>query len=486
MSEPREQVVITRAGNLIGVCPTCEEILKHELTYLHRSFRQVMGETFIDKEWMRLYNIDDKQRLVAPAGLLTRITRLFRDRNIEYRIDDLRSRRIPEPVITNIDVDGLRPGQAETMAAIFTHDMGQIDGATGFGKTWIITQVCRAYPTCNIIICAQQSNVVNSIVDKLSKICPGEVGQIGGGRKIRQDARIIVSTARSLEKAPMERCDIFLYDEVHTAAAPCTSSAIARIRYARMFGFSATTDGRFDGAELRTEALFGPVIVRTTYQDCVEAKTVAPIKVLMIPVPGLDLTTTTRSQVTKKRLCYWQNDARNQIIAAVAHMFPPEMQVLIMADAVEHIYRIGHYLQEYTLVYNTLQPKVERRLRAEGLLRKHPPMTHDRLQMYRRLFEKQKLKKVISSSIWGTGVDFTGLQVLIRADGAGGKIPSTQVPGRLSRLHDGKEYGILVDFTDAFDSWSLRRARSRARIYKSHGWDIHLVESSGGIERWLK
>lgn len=62
--------------------------------------------------------------------------------------------------------------------------------------------------------------------------------------------------------------------------------------------------------------------------------------------------------------------------------------------------------------------------------------------------------------------------MLIRADGAPGKIQSGQIPGRLSRISEGKEKGILVDFVDGFDPWAARRAVLRLQSYRKKGWTI--------------
>lgn len=69
-------------------------------------------------------------------------------------------------------------------------------------------------------------------------------------------------------------------------------------------------------------------------------------------------------------------------------------------------------------------------------------------------------------------VDFAKLAVLIRADGATSEVNSTQIPGRLSRLAEGKEEGILVDFRDEFNAWASRRSEARIRTYRRHGWTI--------------
>lgn len=91
----------------------------------------------------------------------------------------------------------------------------------------------------------------------------------------------------------------------------------------------------------------------------------------------------------------------------------------------------------------------------------------------RQKFESGELKKVISTTTWKEGVDFEQLEYLIRADGATSEVNSTQIPGRLSRLFDGKRNGILIDFRDEFNDWARNRTARRLTTYRGHGWQIH-------------
>lgn len=468
-------VRIERAGNLISVTPPYLEILGPSLTYMCRNFEQSKGQTQITYDRVKLYRVEG-QTLYAPAGLFTRVCKLFSDRGISIEYLDHRKKQLPKPDLSKLAVDGLRDGQEEALAQIFTHSSGQIEAPTAFGKSYLICQICGAYPTCHIVICAREANVVDMLYSRLNRLFPGEVGQLGGNmRGKKRDGRILVSTARSLYKADLDKIDIFIYDEVHTAASPETSKILGRIRNAHMFGLSATVEGRFDNADLCTEALFGPVIYRRTYRESVESKDIVPITVFVIEVRGEPTTLYTRSQPMKKRKSYWQNYERNQLIANVASCFPADWQTMIMCETADHVFRLSQHLPGYDLVYSNISGRTKAQLLRAGLLQGHKPMTPDRMNMLRRMFESQKILKVICTNTWGTGVDFTALRVLIRADGATGEIKNTQIPGRLSRLADGKEQGILVDFADYFDPWAAGRTKSRLAVYREHGWAVRHV-----------
>jgi len=93
----------------------------------------------------------------------------------------------------------------------------------------------------------------------------------------------------------------------------------------------------------------------------------------------------------------------------------------------------------------------------------------------RNEFESGNMKRVIATGIWNTGVDFTHLKWLIRADGMTSDILSIQTPGRLSRTDDGKSHGTLIDFFDTFDDSLSRRSMTRMRRYRKNGWPIEEI-----------
>jgi superfamily II DNA or RNA helicase len=102
---------------------------------------------------------------------------------------------------------------------------------------------------------------------------------------------------------------------------------------------------------------------------------------------------------------------------------------------------------------------------------KHPITAAERGK-YKDEFRAGNLKRVIVTQIWGTGVDFPKLEVLIRADGQASTIASTQIPGRVTRCSDGKAVGLVVDCSDGFYRTLEDRARKRKSAYASKGWSI--------------
>ena len=97
-------------------------------------------------------------------------------------------------------------------------------------------------------------------------------------------------------------------------------------------------------------------------------------------------------------------------------------------------------------------------------------MSPKQLKIARAAFAKGTLKFIIGTFTLKQGVSANHLRLLVRADGSTSKILGIQIPGRLSRLDAGKEFGYLVDVDDTGCAWSRRRALNREQQYSEQGW----------------
>jgi len=151
--------------------------------------------------------------------------------------------------------------------------------------------------------------------------------------------------------------------------------------------------------------------------------------------------------------------------------------------ATEATGRPGAYLGRVKLTdLPALQPQVGDFVNAElsedfcGVPIKDLTIAPKQLDAYRNAFRDGQLLKAISTGVWKEGVDFCQLALLVRADGASSKVNSTQIPGRLSRLYDGKSEGLLLDCMDEFNDWGLQRTNARLETYRRNGWNVSRYE----------
>lgn len=483
-----KRVTIQRQFNIAAVVPDdpddflwVKSVLEGCLRYERRfrvdaKMRRITGKRY-DSETVMLCKEDCAVGycgMLFPAGLTSRAVGALTANGGCVTKQDLRTQPIlPPPALDRLDFARLkdRPDQKACLAAIFTNDMGLIEAPTAFGKTFLIGQVVRAYPTVPIIVSSYRQDVVKSIYHRLQRsgdVPFGELGLMSGHR--RDPRRVTVSTVDSLDRLNLSQCRLFIYDEAHEAAAERRSARISQVHSAHIFGLSATVAGRSDGSDLVTEAMFGPLIYRLSYQDAAEEGHVASIEVVIYPVFGRKVPTD--DDVQQYRHGIWRNALRNgHIAAAASESYAAGRQTLIIVDKVEHaLYLKRYHLEDWPIVHGSVDPEQISAFKGLDLLPHGTSWlcTAEQRDRYRRDFEHGALRRAIATNVWSTGVDFTHLDTLIRGDAQSGAIPSTQIPGRLARGVS----GTLVDFDDKFDDRFARRSQRRFKTYRSKGWTL--------------
>ena len=476
-------VTITRCGNLLEINPACEDVLSGILTYNHRVM--LFGkDARTNKKGMsiratRVYTEKDG-KLYVQHGVLERVRAALEatGRVVEY-VD---ARGLPKLVP---DYENLkrkfpdlvfRTGQDQALAFMIGSEHGQLEAPTGWGKTTIMSVLAALYPTARILICTPGKQLLGNTVSRLISAFGPEVGECSS--KKQRKGRIMVSTYGSLQRAVIlmgGEPDIVFVDECHKAAADGFASSLSSLRlYRKIFGLTATPQGRSDNAELVVETLLGPVIFRVGYDEMVNAGAVCPMRVARVNTAGLVEAPAVQGmsmRTAKLRHAYWRNRARNELIARCIAEVPKryalgdDPQVLVLVDTIEH----ANYLHEYLPDYEVIHGKRDAMIGAMFDIQENEPLKCDEL---RARFESGTLRKAIATGMWGTGVDFVQLDVLVYASGAPSHITTTQWAGRNSRMRAGKKFGLVIDFSDRWDEWTASRSIRRMGTFKTHGWKI--------------
>jgi len=465
---------------MIYVHPPYEDLLASNLFYKRRmqdgqSRHSVYYETHELYEIRRIHDVD---WLVCPAGLTAQVIRTLKSYSIECDIEDLREHKLPDVDWSLIDEP--REGQDVILAKIASCDMGQIEAPTGFGKTFLIVQICKMYMRNSILIIAPGISEAKTLRDRLLVAFPiQDVGQIGGGRN-ETDRRITVCVRASLMKVDFDVVDLILYDECHTAGGDRVSSILARARPCKIFGFTASPNMRSDGTDKLVESLIGPLIHVASYSEVEKQGNVVPMKVIFRPVPhGPAINSSTSTVINRNGL--WRNDERNDMIAHDAQQAAMTGQTLVYVAVVEHGLELLRRLPGWAFVYSSMDVRLRKRYMKLGVLKEgeHPISLRDR-EEYQELFEQGVLTKVITTC-WNQGVNFPYLQNIIRGDGQGSGIVSVQLSGRGSRTAEGKDMCTVIDYYDEFNKTLHRRALTRLRTYRSKGWDVKRPKPLGRL-----
>lgn len=497
------QVELIRYGNRLIVNsrdPVVFDIAKRVLTCLEvkplygaarskakRENRSITQTIVID-----LFTRDAKNRLVTAFGFYRRLATELKSKGYSVRFNNLTEYPRPNAFESNWDRLNnlnfeLRYRQQEALQCIERYNNGRIDCPPGWGKSFVIGCAAILFPNAKIVVSTKSVDVmVQRLYPELAQMLP-DVGLRGGGRKV-PGHRVFCVTADSLHHAPAD-ADFVFYDECHEAPVDSVSMKLARFTHAHMWGFSASHDMRIDGKDIICEGLFGPIRLKVTYDEAVQHEMVVPLVVQWSnvgsdydPVAGLD------DPIERKRLGIWRNEVRNQIIANDANSYADDVQVLITVETIEHALHLKKLLPNFTMVYREagIDENDQRYFSKLNLLPSDfEPMTVERRQQLTQAFETGELKKVIVTTVWNRGVNFRKLQVLIRGDGGASPINDVQIPGRTSRLHNDKSYGIVHDYKDQFNSRFARRADKRATSYSQMGWEQLAPSQRSRLLRYL-
>lgn len=464
-------------------------MLENELTYTKRvqDYTGFAGSSKMKFERLKLYKHDTKTNtLYTLRGFLSRVRNVFNKFGIQSTYKDLDE---PSPLLVPnynnirllLEEYSLREGQDVIVASIIAKDIGTIVAPTAFGKTFIQRVVCQLYPKAWIIISTPGRQLVSNTTRRL--IAAGlDVGQVGGGKN--DPRRISVCTHSSIMKAPVDKCNILILDECHKIAAPKLSANIASINAPqKVFGLTATPKGRSDGAEPVIEALAGPVITEIKYQDAESKNYVAKMQVHLAGVDSSKCklcSATMSTKIVKKRKCIWRNNVRNKALYECVNKcmdlecIRDDPQILILVDTFDHAIFLKHYFfNDYTLVYSSLNKRSSQKYIRWGMLDEDfKPLSDSEKETMLQDFENDKLKRVIATGTWGTGVDFTYLDIVCIASAPSGEINSIQWTGRGTRVNKNKKLGIVVDSSDMWDPWMRSRALNRIKFYKERNWEI--------------
>jgi superfamily II DNA or RNA helicase len=441
--------------------------------YKQRLFDPMGGYVYFDQH---LY-AKENQVWQCLAGLKSRVCRALTEDKIPFNVVD---DQFYSSELFDVDWDGLaRLGQLtgqyhqwqeDCLAHLLSTDCGIVEAATGSGKGLMIAALCQAWPNATGVVVTRAREVYGQLYETLVQRLGPSVGRVSGG--IYKPSRVTVATADSVYKLGYD-LDYVIGDEIHELAAEKYVGLLAKYKRARMYGFTASLK-RDDGRHHELEGIFGPVVYSVPFLKAVADQNVVPVVVEWISA-GLDYDPAPdmRPGADRERLQVWRNLERNTAIADRAKQIPADEQAVIMTRSVEHAGYLKNLLPDWELCYGNSEGsnKTIETLKSVGVVDEAlPRMTASHRRNLRRDFSQGRLKRVIATYIWSTGVDFRNLRWLVRADAGGNSTKDAQIPGRVCRTFGEKQYGTIIDVWDSYAPSVFSRARGRKRNYAERGF----------------
>jgi superfamily II DNA or RNA helicase len=502
------RTTMTLGDGWLRIHPYVPAELEKELRYWHRSMDLVKYKRVSKGEWCQVYKLDRRvnprtgmleSTMLTMPGFAVRVRNLLSSLSIDFDVVD---RRTPPP---QPDMEAamahLRPYQMECVFTLLKSGGGVLSAYTGYGKTHVMAAICRAFPhirlcergTPVIAVAAPDKDIVAKNYEDLCEMMPDrDIGILMSGVKRQYSNDIQVATLDSLHLIEADSVGVLIADEVHAAASAARAEKLASFTKAVRWGVSATPTGRFDGGDLNTEGLFGPVAYTRTYAQGVLDGAIVPIQVYWVkcPPPAIDMNDyhSYRTREKKYEKGVYSNTGMLRLFARIFNGIPDSLQTLCIVRHIEQMDLLLSAVPGAAYVHGTTNEEElynARRSNVRAVPRKTRKYVYDQLK-------SGALRKVISTWIYKQGVNFPELSVIINAGGGGSDIAARQIPGRESRAAGDKKVSYLIDFWHDWDTQPdpkqpgrtktgplLSDDKARRKAYTSLGFSQAFVEPDG-------
>jgi superfamily II DNA or RNA helicase len=458
-------VTIEWGDGYVSVYPDFPTKLTDQLKYWHRTFvrrgREMVStgeyrELFVAE--MKLFNGQYGKSLNTLPGFLFRIKHILKSEGYTF---DLIDKRTPPPAVDLVKaMGGMREYQYPCVGVALTSGGGIIAVPTGWGKTHVMKAIINGYDpeelrarnTPLIVVTTPDKDVTLKDYEDLVELLPGrELGLVMSGHKQRFSDDVQVITLDSLHKLNPDDVGVLIVDEVHTAASERRTETILGFRKALRYGVSATPDGRFDGRDLVTEGLFGPVVYRRSYAQGIADGALVPIKVYWVRIPepsiGLANYMAYKTRAGKYRIGVDRDATQSAIIGELMSRIPNDLQTLCIMRHVDQMNRLAPLCPNTRYVH---AEENQAALAKRGFTEIAAIDKKERRLIYAAMRDGE-IRKILSTYVYKQGVNFPELTVIINAGGGGSDIVAQQIPGRESRNIEGKHESYLVDFWHDWD-----------------------------------
>lgn len=451
--------------------PKLEKILE----YTHKSLEKQGWQSKTVRRQVKLFNIlvDTKEVriIVTFQGMLDIVIQGCIKSGYLFKMIDKRG-HFPQGKLA--DMSGFRFTQQElTEKFILSDRSGILEAPTRYGKSRIIANVIKAYRGLKMVFCAPGVDLLKQTQRDFEELLPElDIRGIYTGSKGKsQSDDLTLCSLDSVHHCNKENTELLLVDEVHTSVTAGRFPALNEFKNARKLGFSATTEGRFDGSDILLTGLFGPILARRTYPEAVAEGAILPLKCFILNVPFKVEMVGTRDAAYNKLV--YQNAAFKQLVADICNeVTPQDWQTLVFIKNEKQAEFLEPVIEDSIIA-------MAKRLKAK-----------ERDALFKKM-QDGSITRCIASDIYSTGVTFPDLRMQVNCSLGGGSILAIQKPGRLLQVRPGKTYGYMVDFNFVPDRELSRSncmsnvvydCEARFNIYRKKGYQLDFVDSIKDID----
>lgn len=418
---------------------------------------------------------------VTYQGFTHRIVRALLLSNRTFHLEDNRIARaaigsFPQPRLDLMH--GFRFSQEALLTeALLKDSSGLIGAPTRYGKTTLMVNTLRAYPTLTTCVVAPGVDLVKQLYADITGtrgIAGRDVQLVATGRKVRPmtPGSVTVCSIDSVHRLDPGSVELLLADEPHALVASSRLPLIDSFPKARRIGYGATLKGRFDNKDPLIEGVFGPVLSERTYKEAVEEGAICPLHILFLKVEVTPYIVRDRRHAYN-RVLFHNKAAANMVKSICEDVIPSDFQTMIFVKDERQADNIMEALGEV------------------GTLAMAKRLTSKQREECDALMKANVIKRCICTKIYVQGVTFSDVRVLINVEAGGNNTSAIQKPGRLAEIRPGKKCGIVIDFlfVPPGDCWEgydpklnawmclCKDSNARRTAYEEKGYSITVVNN---------
>ena len=370
-----------------------------------------------------------------PVGFLQRATKILgKDVKIEY------IGNYPKVNLNNLteylDRANLRDYQIDAIKCGIKNRLGIINLAANAGKSRCIAGIISAFPQSQFLVLAHRIDILTELQETFDEFLTMQNYEL--------------STFQSAKKYDLIQFNGVLVDEVQTVAANTFYKIVSSCVNANIrLGFSATPK-RSDGKDYYIEAAVGKPIIKLEQSKLIEKGISVKPKIYLIPykVDFIDDKSYSRAEdmlINDKK--------RNQIIADLCKN---RNEVMILFRRIDH----------GKILHNLIPDSVY--IDGNDIKSKRDKIKKD--------FKKGKIKVLLSSNIFDTGVNLNNIKTLILAWAGKSPFGLTQKIGRALRNCKGKDSVDIFCFAELGNRYFEQHTKIRVDELTKEGYDIEIYD----------
>ena len=342
-------------------------------------------------------------------------------------------------------------------------------------NTYMQAATYAAYNKLNTILAIPLTAIALQTHKKFEELFPDKhIGLVADGCcSVSED--ITITTLKSLERCSLEKCKLFMCDEIQGATSDRMQNLITSVNAIRNIGFTATDKNFFSKSEKVLTALFGDRLCEMDYIDAEAINAVVPGVVYFMETS--DMARSYSGIDNKMKYGIKMNDDRNRLIGSIAAAVPDKWQCLTFVDHIaDHLVEVYKYMPSGTKFVHRESSK--KRMHSFALSgRQQKAVIQD--------YTDNKFKHLIATDAFRAGVSVDNIRCVIQCAGGCSEVEVLQEAFRGSRIMTEdvrreldvppKTHFVLIDFTDNHDDALANMSKARRKVYAEQGWEIRDV-----------